>query len=63
MKRTKPPRRSGTDGGADVIQTVGTPFVKGNVRPEPRDRLPRAREAHTVNAWYVTLGITYYEGI
>ena len=46
---------SGTDDGADAIQAVGTPFVKDDVRPEPRDRLPRARKAHTVNAWYVTL--------
>ena len=46
---------SDTDDGADAILAVGTPFVKGDARPEPRDRLPRAREAHTVNAWYVTL--------
>ena len=32
-----------------------TPVLKRNVRPGPRDRLPRARGAHTVNAWYVTL--------
>ena len=34
---------------------LGTPVLKVYVRPGPRSRLPRARKAHTVNAWYVPL--------